>query len=146
MTASGIVIEPRTTRMLVIHHTALDCWLQPGGHIEPADITLASAALREIAEETGIGRGDLQPVTIDGDTDTPFDLDSHPIPARPAKNEMAHTHHDARYLFKYTGQGAFVLDGNEIKALDWWTPEQLAATHHFGDTFIRKLRSYLGQT
>ena len=38
-------------------HRAYGIVLQPGGHLEPADVTLAGAAERELAEETGLDPG-----------------------------------------------------------------------------------------
>lgn len=51
VTASAIVVGPRGT---VLHrHKRLGLWLQPGGHVEPGEHP-ADAALREVAEETGL--------------------------------------------------------------------------------------------
>ncbi|GGZ30232.1 NUDIX domain-containing protein [Streptomyces avidinii] len=41
-------------QVLFIRHVALGKWLTPGGHLEPEDPDLLSAALRELIEETGI--------------------------------------------------------------------------------------------
>ncbi len=40
-------------RVLLHHHRKLDMWLPPGGHIEPNELP-DEAALREVAEETGV--------------------------------------------------------------------------------------------
>jgi ADP-ribose pyrophosphatase YjhB (NUDIX family) len=40
-------------RVLLHYHRKLDMWLPPGGHIEPAELP-DDAALREVAEETGV--------------------------------------------------------------------------------------------
>ena len=52
-TATGYVVNPARTRMLLIRHRALGLWLPPGGHLE-ADEIPHEAALREVLEETGI--------------------------------------------------------------------------------------------
>ena len=52
-TAAAILAGP-DGRILHIHHLVLDSWLLPGGHLEASDTTLLEAALRELAEETGI--------------------------------------------------------------------------------------------
>ncbi len=41
-------------RVLLTLHKTVDRWLQLGGHCEPGDTTLAGAALREAAEESGL--------------------------------------------------------------------------------------------
>jgi 8-oxo-dGTP pyrophosphatase MutT (NUDIX family) len=51
VTASGIVVGPRG--VLLHRHRRLGLWLQPGGHLDPGE-TPATAARREVAEETGI--------------------------------------------------------------------------------------------
>lgn len=50
----GAVLLDTTGRVIHIHHNALDRWLLPGGHLEEGDLTLQSAELRELNEETGI--------------------------------------------------------------------------------------------
>ncbi|MEW2622529.1 NUDIX hydrolase [Streptomyces sp. NPDC048106] len=54
ITASALVIEPETGRVLLTLHRKLRMWLQMGGHCEQGDTTLAGAALREATEESGI--------------------------------------------------------------------------------------------
>lgn len=51
-TASAIVLDDRD-RVLLVHHNKLGQRLYPGGHIDP-DEDPAEAAVREVAEETGI--------------------------------------------------------------------------------------------
>jgi 8-oxo-dGTP pyrophosphatase MutT (NUDIX family) len=86
-TASALVISRDAGGVLLIHHPTLALWLQPGGHIEPGDETLAGSAHREVLEETGLDARILPGC---------FDLDIHEIPARgPAP---AHLHHDFRFL------------------------------------------------
>ncbi|MGP8204876.1 MAG: NUDIX hydrolase [Acidimicrobiales bacterium] len=81
VTGSGIVTGPRGT---VLHmHRSLRLWLQPGGHLEPGEAPW-EAALRETAEETGLG--------VRHPPDGPWlvHLDAHPA--------NAHFHLDLRYL------------------------------------------------
>ncbi|MFH8242014.1 NUDIX hydrolase [Streptomyces sp. G6] len=54
ITASAMVIDPSRERVLLTLHKKMRMWLQMGGHCEPADATLARAALREATEESGI--------------------------------------------------------------------------------------------
>ena len=53
LTGSALVVDPSDRRILVLFHTKLQRWLQPGGHAD-GDADLARVALREAAEETGI--------------------------------------------------------------------------------------------
>ncbi len=54
-TASAFVVSPDGGSLLLIHHSKLDRWLQPGGHIEASDTSVEAAARREVLEETGVG-------------------------------------------------------------------------------------------
>lgn len=54
LTAGAVVVDPVTRQMVAVLHPKFGRWMQPGGHIEPDDLTLAHAAAREVAEETGL--------------------------------------------------------------------------------------------
>jgi 8-oxo-dGTP pyrophosphatase MutT (NUDIX family) len=54
LTASAIVISADRRRVLLNLHGRYRRWMQFGGHCESDDQTLAGAALRETAEESGI--------------------------------------------------------------------------------------------
>ena len=82
--------------LVVVLHRRLNRWLQPGGHVEPGELP-HEAALREVAEETGLSDLSILPA-FDHDPALPFDIDSHAIPASPARQEPSHTHHDFRYV------------------------------------------------
>ncbi|HEX3955989.1 MAG TPA: NUDIX domain-containing protein [Trebonia sp.] len=68
--------------------------LQPGGHLEPADATLAGAAERELAEETGIDPGAVSCVS-----QAPVYVEFGRVPARAEKGEPDHFHLDFGYAF-----------------------------------------------
>ena len=55
LAAGGIVIDRRhgQQRVLVVHRPAYDDWSLPKGHLEAGEAP-AAAALREVAEETGV--------------------------------------------------------------------------------------------
>jgi 8-oxo-dGTP pyrophosphatase MutT (NUDIX family) len=89
-TASAFVIDEPCERVCLVQHAKLERLLQPGGHLEEADLTLEAAALREAREETALD------VELHPSAPRPFDLDVHRIPDRP--NEPAHWHLDVRYL------------------------------------------------
>ena len=99
VTTSALVLDPTLTQALVVHHRVFDTWLQPGGHYEPPG-SLWDSACREVVEETGLGA--MRPFPSSprarGPTVVPLDIDTHPIPARAAKSEADHWHHDFAYL------------------------------------------------
>ncbi|MBP0460460.1 NUDIX hydrolase [Streptomyces montanisoli] len=120
VTAGAVLLRP-DGRVLTIEHRALSRWLLPGGHVEDEDDTLVQAALRELAEETGI---DAASVTLA--TPLPLHVDPHPIPANPAKGEPDHQHFDFRFLFRTTAD-AFELQTEEVSAASWQFADMLTA-------------------
>lgn len=94
-TASAFVLSPDADALLLIFHGKLRRWLQPGGHIDPEDGDVIAAALREVAEETGVR--DAAPDTALGAL---LDVDIHEIPPNPKKGEPAHGHYDLRVLLR----------------------------------------------
>lgn len=114
LTASALVVDHTGTRALLTLHRKLGRWLQLGGHCD-GDTNLASAALREAREESGIATLEIDPL--------PIDLDAHRIPARPGEPE--HWHLDTRYLVRAPAD-ARELVSEESLALRWFALEELA--------------------
>jgi 8-oxo-dGTP pyrophosphatase MutT (NUDIX family) len=108
-TASGFVVSPDGSSLLLIHHRRLDRWLQPGGHIDPGDASPITAAAREVREETGVS---VEPILSDL-----IDLDIHPIP--PRSPEPAHEHFDLRFAFRALDE-TLVGDDEVLDAI--WVP------------------------
>jgi 8-oxo-dGTP pyrophosphatase MutT (NUDIX family) len=117
ITASGFVVTPDHSETLVIGHKGLSKWLQPGGHVDEDDAEIWQAAAREIREETGVtditlhswhAKYGFQPV----------DIDTHPIPARPAKDEGAHFHHDCLFVL-IAPKLPIRLQEDEVSAASW---------------------------
>lgn len=114
-TASGIVCSVERDHLLLIHHVKLGLWLQPGGHLEPGELDLESAARREVREETGVA--DLSRLG-----EGVFDVDVHEIPARPG--EPAHRHFDVRYAF--AAERRPLTPSSEVKDARWVPLERVA--------------------
>ncbi len=91
ITGSAWVLSPDGSSVLLIHHKKLDRWLQPGGHVDETDQTVADTALREVMEECGLSNLTLAAPVI-------FDVDVHEIPAR--GHEPTHFHYDLRFAFR----------------------------------------------
>ena len=107
ITASGFVLSPDRSALLLVWHRKLGGWLQPGGHIEPDDLDVVAAQRREIEEETGLV--DLEWLGL-------FDVDIHEFPAR--GGEPAHQHFDVRSAFIARSRDTAAGDG--VDASRWF--------------------------
>ncbi|MSY80137.1 MAG: NUDIX domain-containing protein [Actinobacteria bacterium] len=114
LTGSALVVNHSGTHVLLLFHSKLQRWLQPGGHAD-GDHDLAAVALREATEETGIdGLAVLLPAV---------DVDIHRIPA--LGDMDSHLHLDLRFVV-VAPEGAIPHKNHESEALRWVTPQELA--------------------
>jgi len=112
LTGSALVVDEKTQRMLILFHRKLQKWLQPGGHAD-GEGNLASVALREATEETGIaGLAVIEPA---------IHVDIHEV--RPP-TEPPHLHLDVRYLV-VAPEGSVAVGNHESTALRWVTFDEL---------------------
>lgn len=125
LTASALIVDSSFSCALLTHHRKLGKWLQMGGHCD-GDANLAGVALRESIEESGIADLAVLP--------TPFDLDIHPIPARPGEPE--HLHYDTRFVVLAPAGAQFVVS-DESHALAWVRPDELE--RYAVDDSVRRL-------
>ncbi|MGA7269444.1 MAG: NUDIX domain-containing protein [Acidimicrobiia bacterium] len=62
-TASALPVSADGSRVCLVLHRRMGLWVQPGGHFEPGDGSVAEAAAREMTEETGLVGG-VAPVPL----------------------------------------------------------------------------------
>lgn len=110
VTASAVVLDPDGTATLLVLHRKVGLWLQPGGHVDDVDVSLAAAALREATEETGVAG-----LTVDA---TPVALDRHPAPCG------AEHHLDVQFLVRAPGRVAPVVSEESLD-VRWWPVDAL---------------------
>lgn len=95
LTASALFVDTTTSTALLVHHRSLDIWIQPGGHLDPDELP-ERGAFREFTEETGITS--VRAADWHREHEIPLDIDTHFIPANPARGEESHYHHDFLYV------------------------------------------------
>ena len=118
VTASGWVLSPGRTQVLLIEHGIYKIFVIPGGHVDEGETAL-QAALREVGEEVGLS--DL--VVLNP---TLFDIDIHKIPASEKKGEPEHWHIDARFSLWNDKGHAVVLNEQECLSEKWVNVVDLA--------------------
>ena len=91
----------------------------PHPPLEPTDLSLEAAAMREAQEETSLELS-FHPTAA-----RPFDLDVHELPARPG--EPAHWHLDVRYLLVGRGEPCAGAAWYELGTAGDESVERLAA-------------------
>lgn len=112
VTASAIVLSPDGRRTCLVLHGRMNLWVQPGGHLEEGDATLAVAAAREVEEETGLSGAVLPRLAA---------LSRHRAPCRPE----ADWHLDVQHVLVADGTSTAVSE--ESHDVRWWDVDALPA-------------------
>lgn len=112
-TASAVVFSADYSQVLLVLHKKAKLWLQPGGHFEAGDRTVAGAALREATEESG----------IDGLTPVPGALFLHRHDLAAAFGRCS-AHWDLR-IAAVAPRGATITVSDESDDVRWWQVDAL---------------------
>ena len=113
LTGSALVVDAAGERVVVLLHTKLRRWLQPGGHAD-GDHELAGVALKEATEETGIeGLRVLVPAV---------DLDVHEVDH--GDDLGLHLHLDLRFVV-VAPEDARIRGNHESLDLRWVDLDEL---------------------
>jgi len=144
-TATGYVVNPERTKLLVVFHNKLQKWLPAGGHIEPNELP-HEAALREVFEETGVTAciiSDDYDMGLKGEVDCQI-----PRPYSVLYQIIPKTHKDAEHIhvdfvFAMEAEEVFPKGKNEeVSGVEWLTKEKILASNCF-DSVKGFAKSYL---
>ena len=133
ITASALVIDLDTRRVLLHLHRKLRRWLQVGGHLNADETDVAQAALREAREETGLPDLAFHPPGAA----VPLDFDAHEIP--PRGDMPAHLHLDFRYLMSTRQPHALNPQRCESTAFRWLRVDEALDMGNALDYGLRRL-------
>ncbi len=133
LTASAYVLKGE--ELLVIHNINLNKWLAPGGHWEEGDNELWNTAKRELREETWVIECDFVERHKKHQM-IPIDIDTHPIPNNPKKQEPSHFHHDFRYIFLLDHQQEITL---QLEEVSHWERKKLSELNW--DAWFEKVKA-----
>ena len=126
ITGSAWIVNNNFSKVLLVHHTKLGRWLQPGGHADEDEHAL-TVALREAEEETGLTAFTLITPSI-------FDIDIHVIPAR--NNFPEHLHYDVRFLLQ-ASENDLLMISDESSDMRWFPLNELAALTENAPSIMR---------
>lgn len=110
LTGSSIILDEAGARTLLVLHSKLGLWVQPGGHCEPGDETLRDVALREGEEETGV-----EGLVV---SKQPLVLSKHCAPCG------ADSHYDVQFLVTAPA-GAKLVVSEESHDVRWFPVDDL---------------------
>jgi 8-oxo-dGTP pyrophosphatase MutT (NUDIX family) len=108
LTASALVIDPLTNRVLLRWHTRHESWMQVGGHGDPGESDPYAVAHREAVEETG-----LTDLVAFPDGGPPRLLQVAVVAVTGNTAEPAHLHGDVRYVMATSTPDAIVAEGDD---------------------------------
>jgi 8-oxo-dGTP pyrophosphatase MutT (NUDIX family) len=134
LTASALVIEPQSARVLLRWHTRHGSWMQVGGHGDPGESAPYAVALREAVEETG-----LVDLVSFPDVAAPRLIQVAVVPVPANAKEPAHLHGDLRYVMATSSPDAIVAESvdNPLRWCSFAEAETLVGVDNLHTLLVR---------
>lgn len=108
ITGSAWLLNKDSSKALLLLHSKLNLWVQPGGHCD-GNPDVLQTSLKEAREESGISS--IVPIS-----EEIFDIDIHLFPA--LKGQKEHFHYDIRFLLKVASDEQAKIN-HESKEMLW---------------------------
>ncbi|WP_433607010.1 NUDIX hydrolase [Dactylosporangium sp. CA-139114] len=134
VTASALIVDPASGRVLLRWHARQEAWLQVGGHGDPGETDPVAVALREGEEETGLA--DLVPYPDPARAEIVHVV---VVPVNAKGDEPAHEHADVRFVLA-TGRPEAARPEKPDAPLRWVTVAEalgLATEPNLRETIAR---------
>lgn len=135
LTAGALVVSDDGSEVLLNLHRKAGRWFAFGGHIEPADPTLAEAALREAVEESGLAALAVDP--------EPVHLSRHSVGFCSDRGPVDHL--DVRYVASVPAGTAPVVSAESID-IRWFPADDLPTDEPDMVELVALARRRLGQS
>ena len=116
LTGSMIIMNPESTKVLLMLHKKFQRWQQFGGHCD-GQVDVRNVAIREFHEESGI---ELSPI-INWDI---FHVHVHDVPLD-SKGRPAHQHFDILYLGTIPEDTPFSRQESEVDDIRWFDIDEV---------------------
>ncbi|MHA7649135.1 NUDIX hydrolase [Mycobacterium sp. ML4] len=113
VTASTLLLDHSSARVLLTLHPRLGRWVQLGGHCEDDDFNILTAASREAVEESGIAELRLEPELVA--------VHVHPVTCSLG---VPTRHLDLQFV-AHAPAGAQIVLSDESDDLKWWPADEL---------------------
>ena len=117
LTASGWIVSPERSRVLMAYHNLYDSWAWLGGHAD-GERDLLAVALREVREESGLT--DVRPITEDIYSLEILSVDGH---EKHGRYVSSHLHLNVTYLLEADPAAHIRPKLDENSRVGWFTPE-----------------------
>ena len=118
VTSSSWIVNPDGTKILMIYHNIYDSWSWIGGHADGEE-DLASVAIRELKEETGVENAEL--VSEDIFSIEILTVDGH---MKKGKYVPSHIHLNVTYLAEADEKQSLIVNAEENKGVKWFKCEK----------------------
>ena len=143
MTASAWVVNPARDRALMAYHNIYNSWSWLGGHAD-GETDLLAVALREVTEESGIGR--VRPLSP-----LPFSLESLTVDGHVKRGQYvsSHLHLNVTYLLEADDSAQVTVKPDENSAVGWFPLDDAVAASNepwFRERVYSKLNAKLRMT